>query len=296
MLGLFKHRRVSGLLSSYIDGQVSPGERRLIEDHLPSCDSCSGELDELRQTISLLGSLPELRPGRSYVLSSAHQDAPVRRPALGFSLWAPGIAAAACAVLLVVVISGQAAGVLVQSGGFGAEPEAYADEPLAADSPEPMSFDDMAEESSFIAEEVAMDADSEGSDEFDVFEGLELMEADDMESEADIDFESVQALAASDEDEVDAMAIEAQTDFSDTPDTEMEISREQINTEGAAENQQANRRVATTLEDAAVEDAPEPGSEGVALPLWQIQLAAALAFAVFSIAALVAVLARRSRR
>ena len=79
MLGLFKHRRVSGLLSSYIDGQVSPAERRLIEDHLTSCDSCSGELDDLRQTISLLGSLPELRPGRSYLLSSAHQDAAERR-------------------------------------------------------------------------------------------------------------------------------------------------------------------------------------------------------------------------
>ena len=177
MLGLFKHRRVAGLLSSYIDGQVSRAERRLIEDHLAACDACSRELDELRRTVALLGGLPELRPGRSYALSSAPQEAPARRPA--FSLWAPGIAAAACAVLLVVVISGQAAGVLVQSGGYGEESESYADAPAVADVPEIMALDEAeaVEEEAALAGMVVSEAVSAGTEEATEPEEQEIMEA-----------------------------------------------------------------------------------------------------------------------
>ena len=169
MLGLFRHRRVAALLSSYIDGQVTREERRVVEGHLPGCETCSRDLDELRQTASLMSGLPVLAPGRTYVLSSlSPQEAPARRPAYAF--FAPGIAAAACAVLLVVIISGQAAGVLVQSGGDEAMFESSADAPTTADHdmfqsqadepmPEDMAKDMAADDESFttFGEEAASD-------------------------------------------------------------------------------------------------------------------------------------------
>ena len=71
----------------------------------PGAKLAPRDLDELRQTVSLMSGLPVLAPGRTYVLSSlSPQEAPVRRSAYAF--FAPGIAAAACAVLLVVIVSG----------------------------------------------------------------------------------------------------------------------------------------------------------------------------------------------
>ena len=166
MLGLFRHRRVAALLSSYIDGQVTREERSVVEGHLPGCETCSRDLDELRQTASLMSGLPVLAPGRTYVLSSlSPQEAPARRSAYAF--FAPGIAAAACAVLLVVIVSGQAAGVLVQSGGDETMFESSADAPTTADqdmfesqADEPMPAKDMAaDDESFttFGEEAASD-------------------------------------------------------------------------------------------------------------------------------------------
>ena len=165
MLGLFRHRRVAALLSSYIDGQVTREERSVVEGHLPGCETCSRDLDELRQTASLMSGLAVLAPGRTYVLSSlSPQEAPARRPAYAF--FAPGIAAAACAVLLVVIVSGQAAGVLVQSGGDEAMSQSSADAPMAAShdmlesqSDEPITADMAADDESFttFGEEAASD-------------------------------------------------------------------------------------------------------------------------------------------
>ena len=165
MLGLFRHRRVAALLSSYIDRQVTREERRVVEGHLPGCETCSRDLDELRQTASLMSGLPVLAPGRTYVLSSlSPQETPARRSAYAF--FAPGIAAAACAVLLVVIVSGQAAGVLVQSGGDEAMFESSADAPTTADhymlesqSDEPITADMAADDESFttFGEEAASD-------------------------------------------------------------------------------------------------------------------------------------------
>ena len=165
MIGLFRHRRVAALLSSYIDGQVTREERSVVEGHLPGCETCSRDLDELRQTASLMSGLPVLAPGRTYVLSSlSFQEAPARRPI--YALFAPSIAAAACAVLLVVIVSGQAAGVLVQSGGDEAMFESSADAPTAPDqdmfdsqADEPMPADMAADYESFttFGEEAASD-------------------------------------------------------------------------------------------------------------------------------------------
>lgn len=289
MLGLLRHRRVAGLLSSYIDGQVTSAERRLIEGHLPGCDSCSRELDDLRRTVSLMGTLPELGPGRSYVLSSAHRPAPARRSA--FPLWAPGIAAAACAVLLAVVISGQAAGVLVQSGGFGQESESYAGEPPASDSPEIMALDDSTDESSLLAEAVQIEAMSDDPATFEESEEPEILEAAVPDFEADIEMAAMEATAAAEDEDITSLALQA-----DVADAEAEESQMRMAPEDAAEDLEETQEDAATLVGAVTEDPAGPDSEALALPLWQMQLGAGVAIVAFAVAAMTIWLVRFRRR
>ncbi len=289
MLGLLRHRRVAGLLSSYIDGQVTSAERRLIEEHLPGCDRCSRDLDDLRRTVSLMGALPELDPGRSYALSSAHLPAPARRSAI--PLWAPGIAAAACAVLLVVVISGQAAGVLVQSRGFGQESESYADAPSATAAQGMMAFDEMTSETSLLAEAIEDEAMSDELAGFQESAEPELMETSASDFEAAIESEAMQEMAAEESEE--GMAFEMQADVAAA---EVDDSQAQLESADAAEKLEEPLEDADTLARAAIEDPAEPDSEPLELPLWQIQLGAGLAFVAFAIVALAFALIRRLRR
>lgn len=310
MLGLLTHRRVAGLLSSYIDGQVTSAERRLIEGHLPGCDRCSKELDELRRTVSLMGTLPELTPGRSYVLSSAHRPAPARRSAL--PLWAPGIAAAACAVLLAVVISGQAVGVLVQSGDFGQESESFAAEPPALDAPETMALDDSTVESSLVAETAQTEAPSAGPEDFQQSEEAELMEAAVSYFEADIELEAMEAADIAEVDDATSQAPQA-----DVAATEPEAFQMEMTADDAAEAPEEAQEEAAkgmleareddaadlpeTREDPAApvdpvtEDPAGPDPEPLALPLWQIQLGAGVALVAFAVAALAIWLVRLRR-
>ncbi|MCH7551028.1 MAG: zf-HC2 domain-containing protein, partial [Proteobacteria bacterium] len=46
------------LLSSYIDGEVTPSEAVRVEEHLAGCEDCVSELASLRATSSLLRGLP----------------------------------------------------------------------------------------------------------------------------------------------------------------------------------------------------------------------------------------------
>jgi anti-sigma factor RsiW len=49
-------------LSDLIDGELTPGDRDMIEAHLDQCPGCRRVYDELRQTVSLLHNLPKPRP------------------------------------------------------------------------------------------------------------------------------------------------------------------------------------------------------------------------------------------
>ena len=255
MLGLFRHRRVAALLSSYIDGQVTREERIVVEGHLPGCDTCSRDLDELRQTASLMSGLPVLAPGRTYVLSSlSPREAPARRPA--YALFAPGIAAAACAVLLVVIVSGQAAGVLVQSGGDEVMFESSADAPTTADhymlesqSDEPMTEDMAAEDESFITfgEEAASDEQVE--------EELALAKVAEVEVQQSSDIAMSEVLEESAEME---MPSEFLSDAEDTPATE-EIAVMAMAQEDTAEESKDAGQV-SSLEASARAAGPEEKS------------------------------------
>jgi len=46
---------VTGLLSEYLDGELSMLDRRLLEGHLRTCRLCTATLDELRWIVEIAG-------------------------------------------------------------------------------------------------------------------------------------------------------------------------------------------------------------------------------------------------
>ena len=51
---------VRGLLSAYLDGELSAGELLQVEQHLRRCHACADEVDSLRQTVALVSSMEEV--------------------------------------------------------------------------------------------------------------------------------------------------------------------------------------------------------------------------------------------
>jgi len=56
------HADVRDRLTEYLEGDLSLDRRALVDAHLDACDACNGELDQLRTTIQLLRSLPDVEP------------------------------------------------------------------------------------------------------------------------------------------------------------------------------------------------------------------------------------------
>lgn len=119
---------VRGLLSAYLDGELSPGELLRVEQHLRRCPVCADEVDSLRQTIALVASLDEVE-----VPATFHMQLHERLVALGppmaqehrkvaSSAWQRGVrrwavpAAAAAAALAISLTSFPQAGNLVKTG------------------------------------------------------------------------------------------------------------------------------------------------------------------------------------
>jgi hypothetical protein len=48
-----------GLVTEYLEGALPPDERERFEAHLAGCDRCPNYLDQMRQTITLVGRLSE---------------------------------------------------------------------------------------------------------------------------------------------------------------------------------------------------------------------------------------------
>ncbi|HME71762.1 MAG TPA: zf-HC2 domain-containing protein [Myxococcota bacterium] len=57
-----KHGEVRVRLGPYLEGDLPLQQRALVDAHLDACPSCAEELRELRGTIGLLRSLPEVEP------------------------------------------------------------------------------------------------------------------------------------------------------------------------------------------------------------------------------------------
>lgn len=46
------------LVTAYLDGELNDADERRFVEHLTECDGCGRYLDQIRQTLRALGSLP----------------------------------------------------------------------------------------------------------------------------------------------------------------------------------------------------------------------------------------------
>lgn len=103
-----QHAAMAELLSAYIDGNVSPDERALLESHLAECPRCARDLETLRRTVAWVGSLPTMTVPRSFALrpedvGSGRVPSVARRPwwqVLASPAWVGMVAALACVLFV----------------------------------------------------------------------------------------------------------------------------------------------------------------------------------------------------
>lgn len=50
-------KQVVELMTAYLDGALSPGDRARFEEHIAGCDGCTGYLAQMRMTTRVLGRL-----------------------------------------------------------------------------------------------------------------------------------------------------------------------------------------------------------------------------------------------
>jgi len=95
-------QQLKGMLSPYIDGQLSPTEVSRIEGHIQGCDACRGELESLRATVNLLHRVPMVSPPRSFTIAEV---VPKQR---AVALGALRLATAVAVILLTFLFVGDA--------------------------------------------------------------------------------------------------------------------------------------------------------------------------------------------
>jgi anti-sigma factor RsiW len=69
-------RELVELITEYLEDRLSPVDRARFEAHLAGCEPCRTYLDQFRQTIRVLGRLPEelLSPEARNALLEAFRD------------------------------------------------------------------------------------------------------------------------------------------------------------------------------------------------------------------------------
>ncbi len=85
------------LLSAFLDGELSPAEAEKLEARLATDKQLSGTFEALRATSEVVGSLPEVRPPRSFALTQE-----LVRPRRAYPILQLGTAMAALGFVLVV--------------------------------------------------------------------------------------------------------------------------------------------------------------------------------------------------
>lgn len=63
MTGADSHKRTTEAFSAYVDGELPPGERAHVEEHLATCIQCRVSLERFRRTVGKLGALKRPAPG-----------------------------------------------------------------------------------------------------------------------------------------------------------------------------------------------------------------------------------------
>ena len=94
-------QELRGMLSPYIDGELSSLEKTRVERHIEKCDACRRELESLRATVGLLRRVSQVAPPRSFTIAAR---APRRHPAWG----AMRVATAVAVLVLAFVFIGDA--------------------------------------------------------------------------------------------------------------------------------------------------------------------------------------------
>jgi anti-sigma factor RsiW len=64
------------LVTDYLEGALSPVDRRRFEEHTDGCENCTRYLEQLRQTIRITGTITtdDLSPEMERELLSAYRD------------------------------------------------------------------------------------------------------------------------------------------------------------------------------------------------------------------------------
>lgn len=92
-------RHPEELLSAYMDKEVSPQEKSLVESHLKSCSECQRHLKELESLRQALSSLPLKEPSWELRTKVLKEPSPLSI----LSPWVKGLALAAASVTVVLV-------------------------------------------------------------------------------------------------------------------------------------------------------------------------------------------------
>jgi len=88
-------------LSEYLDGDLTPLERRELESHIHSCPSCSWELSTIKRTVQMLNSLPRFS-APPQVAQGVRRELAIGRLILAKRLFA--LATAAAVILMIFVV------------------------------------------------------------------------------------------------------------------------------------------------------------------------------------------------
>jgi hypothetical protein len=139
MLWFDRHRRFRGLLSAYIDEQLSRNDARAVEAHVEGCGACRRELDEVRAAVMAVRDLPQMDVPRSFILSPEQVAQPIASPLPSTPPLAFGmrLAGAALAFALAVVL-------VADFGDFGGGNGPGTDGGLRSGAPESANHDELS--------------------------------------------------------------------------------------------------------------------------------------------------------
>jgi anti-sigma factor RsiW len=95
------------LITAYIDGALTEAERQMLESRLSAEPNLRSELNSLRQTVTLLRQMPDLKAPRNFTLTAAQVEAlPIARTTLPVPLTTAFSALSAAAAVLLFVFGG----------------------------------------------------------------------------------------------------------------------------------------------------------------------------------------------
>lgn len=104
---------IKDLMSSYVDGELSENEKKLVEEHINSCDDCKKEIESYKQLIKIIKDLPEEEPPKGYckrLHDKLLNEVPITKinkitKIIDNKKWVKYAGVAACLILVISVIN-----------------------------------------------------------------------------------------------------------------------------------------------------------------------------------------------